>query len=553
MTTIYPLPGESWVEWASSLVAVLNSSETRATQTATGEQEPILDGEGRVVVNPGDGIYIYDAIGDLIIWPGNVAIDTDHLVDAAITTQKLADLSVDVDKLADLAVEASKLADSAVTSTKIANLAVGSAAIQAAAIGTAHIANLAVTSALIADAAIIEAKIQDLAVTNAKINDISANKITAGILTAALTYTAGMNISTGGYIRSGQPSYGVGTGYYMDYNAGSPRLSLGNSASQNELLWNGSSLVIRGAGIYTPALYTSIDGKRIEVNPGNDNELHFYGDRGDGTVEELATIGISTVGADTVVLDIGGANLQRQAAYIEANYPYAVWIQNPGANNTSLGVSNTNTSSVVNNRNSTIRCTGYQYTSDNASSPASTLLVWNQQSNNSNEAYAAWIINNYGYGVYTQCSNPLFSKSPLRLWSSTSLAIPTHQAQKGSFWVTNAGIPYINVDDGTTWHGLAPLVVAKIDGVSSPINIISGFNVSSVTYNGTGNYTLSFTNALPNANYIVVCNASTITTDASLVAAYAASRTTTNCVIDVERTDTGAQLNAYVDLIIFGV
>ena len=40
--------------------------------------------------------------------------------------------------------------------------------------------------------------------------------------------------------------------------------------------------------------------------------------------------------------------------------------------------------------------------------------------------------------------------------------------------------------------------------VGSSQTIRSSFNVSSVTYNGTGNYTVNFTTSMPNANYAVV-------------------------------------------------
>jgi hypothetical protein len=36
--------------------------------------------------------------------------------------------------------------------------------------------------------------------------------------------------------------------------------------------------------------------------------MRFYGDRGDGTIEELAAIGINTSGADTVIGFFGSGN-----------------------------------------------------------------------------------------------------------------------------------------------------------------------------------------------------------------------------------------------------
>jgi hypothetical protein len=43
--------------------------------------------------------------------------------------------------------------------------------------------------------------------------------------------------------------------------------------------------------------------------------------------------------------------------------------------------------------------------------------------------------------------------------------------------------------------------------VATPSTIRGSYNVTSVTKNGTGDYTLNFTNALPNANYVVAGSA----------------------------------------------
>ena len=48
---------------------------------------------------------------------------------------------------------------------------------------------------------------------------------------------------------------------------------------------------------------------------------------------------------------------------------------------------------------------------------------------------------------------------------------------------------------------------ADFDGsVSVPSSTLNGYNVSSITDNGTGDYTLNFTNSLANANYVVVAS-----------------------------------------------
>ena len=45
---------------------------------------------------------------------------------------------------------------------------------------------------------------------------------------------------------------------------------------------------------------------------------------------------------------------------------------------------------------------------------------------------------------------------------------------------------------------------ANFDGTGT-VSIRTSFNMASITDNGTGDYTLTFTNAMTDANYCVVC------------------------------------------------
>jgi hypothetical protein len=66
--------------------------------------------------------------------------------------------------------------------------------------------------------------------------------------------------------------------------------------------------------------------------------------------------------------------------------------------------------------------------------------------------------------------------------------------------------------NGTTWTSSANTQSVKawvnFDGTTSPITIRASLNVSSITDNGTGDYTVNFTTALADANYSAVfgCN-----------------------------------------------
>ena len=66
-----------------------------------------------------------------------------------------------------------------------------------------------------------------------KVNSLSAITVSTG----ALNVDGGLTVGTGGTISSGQTAYNTGTGYWLEYNAGTPRLSIGNSS--NGIAWNG--------------------------------------------------------------------------------------------------------------------------------------------------------------------------------------------------------------------------------------------------------------------------------------------------------------------------
>ena len=57
---------------------------------------------------------------------------------------------------------------------------------------------------------------------------------------------------------------------------------------------------------------TATFNKRVVI-VDDDNEVHFYGDRGDGTIEELTTIGIREDGTDRIIIFAGSENSSRTA------------------------------------------------------------------------------------------------------------------------------------------------------------------------------------------------------------------------------------------------
>jgi hypothetical protein len=56
-------------------------------------------------------------------------------------------------------------------------------------------------------------------------------------------------------------------------------------------------------------------------------------------------------------------------------------------------------------------------------------------------------------------------------------------------------------------------------------------NVSSITDNGTGNYTVNFTTAMTDANYAAIGSTSAMPSGATNQGVYVSSRTTTTCTV----------------------
>ena len=92
----------------------------------------------------------------------------------------------------------------------------------------------------------------------------------------------------------------------------------------------------------------------------------------------------------------------------------------------------------------------------------------------------------------------------------------------------------INDDTGVlaTQNGMTGVCKAWLNYNASGQTIRASFNISSVTYNGTGNYTLNFTTAMANANYSLTGIGQTPTggTTANIIAIQNGSTPTTSAV-----------------------
>lgn len=88
-------------------------------------------------------------------------------------------------------------------------------------------------------------------------NQITAANAAVYIASAAIGWAqiGDLNINTSGAIHSGQTAYDTGTGYYLEYNGGTPRASFGSSTKG--FLWDGSNFVVRGNVIATGNLLSN--------------------------------------------------------------------------------------------------------------------------------------------------------------------------------------------------------------------------------------------------------------------------------------------------------
>lgn len=78
----------------------------------------------------------------------------------------------------------------------------------------------------------------------------------------------------------------------------------------------------------------------------------------------------------------------------------------------------------------------------------------------------------------------------------------------GGTGLTSAGTSgNVLTSDGTNWASTTPTNICRawvtFAGGASSATILASYNVTSVTRTGTGLYTITFTNALPDANYVM--------------------------------------------------
>lgn len=87
---------------------------------------------------------------------------------------------------------------------------------------------------------------------------------------STVTLSGSLVVSTSGSISSGQSAYNTGTGYWIEYNVGTPRLSIGNPAT-NYMTWDGADLTVKGSIIATSATITGVTNDTFTINDDLDD------------------------------------------------------------------------------------------------------------------------------------------------------------------------------------------------------------------------------------------------------------------------------------------
>lgn len=195
---------------------------------------------------------------------------------------------------------------------------------------------------------------------------------------------------------------------------------LGHSFGGTMLITDGNFLVSIGKFLTAAGL----ERKYFQNNDTNltaDGQIHVYTWRSNAWVS-LMTLGNSSLGGTTEVASIvhPGAN------------EYGLFVHGTSASTGSVGVD------VIEDGSGSI----------GVRSQGETAADLDGMGNN-----AALVVGQV-YGIRSG-PRPLAGanfKSPLVLTPSSSASAPTHSADAGSFWVTSAGVLYINTNGSTTWQ-----------------------------------------------------------------------------------------------------
>jgi hypothetical protein len=137
--------------------------------------------------------------------------------------------------------------------------------------------------------------------------------------------------------------------------------------------------------------------------------------------------------------------------------------------------------------------------------------------------------------------------------ASQSTAIGSAVSMTERFRITSAGLLQFNSGYGSAATAFGCRAWVNFNG-SGVVAIRESGNVTSITDNGTGEYTVNFTTAMPDANYAVVGTASDAQSNASsgfLNQPFASANTTTTTKIQTKRPEVSFVDSTFVNVAIF--
>jgi hypothetical protein len=190
----------------------------------------------------------------------------------------------------------------------------------------------------------LTARLGNAWIDNAMVANLAANKITSGTLAVGQYITGGSFTgwawpASGGGFAIGPNGFlagNYGTGQWVQINSDGSLSMPGFTVSGGSATFSGALSAasgtftgtlsagtvsggnVTGATITGGVIQTATSGKRVVINSAGNNEAQWYGDRGDGVIEVVASIGVQNSG-DHWVATFGGANHSNAAIYARSS------------------------------------------------------------------------------------------------------------------------------------------------------------------------------------------------------------------------------------------
>lgn len=129
-----------------------------------------------------------------------------------------------------------------------------------------------------------------------KLRDGTTDKFSLDGATGNMSITGALSVGTSGSISSGATGYASGTGYWLDYNSGTPRFYIGNGTSSTSeyLTWSGSAMTVAGALIARGGLTVQTNtGGGAAITTNTLSDLRIQNSTVLGTITLLASGGLN--------------------------------------------------------------------------------------------------------------------------------------------------------------------------------------------------------------------------------------------------------------------